>query len=59
MAIESEKIKKFVQKVCEKEGHKELTPLMFQILDYIRIHGNREPKAKSENVKEIIIRMED
>lgn len=59
MAIESESIKKSIEEACEQEGHKELSSLMFQILDFIRTHENMEPEAKSENVKYIIIKMED
>ncbi len=52
--VESESIKQTIRDVCIEEGHKELSTLMIQILDYLRTSPNTVAETRDPYVKGII-----
>jgi hypothetical protein len=54
MRIESERIKKTMREVCQKEKNVKPYDLMCKILDYLHTHENMTPDLRDDNVKELI-----
>ena len=57
--VESESIKQTIKDVCIEEGHKELSTLMIQILDYLRNFPNTVAETRDPYVKNMINKMEE
>ena len=51
---ESERIKQTIKDVCIEEGHKELSSLMCDILDYLRTSPNIVDETRDPHVKGMI-----
>ena len=59
MVIESVRIKKVIKEVSKKEDHDELYEAISKILDYVNKHENMVKEVIDNNVKDIIVQMED
>ena len=54
MRIESERIKKVMKDVSQKEGNSKPYGLMCEILEYLQAHGNKPEDDKADGVKDLI-----